>query len=43
MGMDTQGLSNALVSSTIIQPPSHVTIPAFAGWFNLDSIHPIEK
>lgn len=36
---DTQGLPN---SSTIIQPPSHLTLPAFASWFDLSSIHPIE-
>lgn len=40
MGMESQGLA---ISSTIIQPPSHVTLPAFAGWFKLDSVHPIER
>ena len=40
MGLESQGLA---ISSTIIQPPSHVTLPAFAGWFRLDAIHPIER
>jgi hypothetical protein len=40
MGLESQGLA---ISSTIIQPPSHVTVPAFAGWFQLDAVHPIER
>lgn len=40
MGLESQGLA---ISSTIIQPPSHITLPAFAGWFRLDAIHPIER
>ena len=34
---------NGLIPSTIIQPPSHFTLPAFALWFSLDLIHPIEQ
>jgi hypothetical protein len=30
-------------NSTILQPPSHVTIPLSAKWFNLDEIHDIER
>lgn len=40
LGLESQGLA---ISSTIIQPPSHVTLPAFASWFSIDTIHPIEK
>jgi hypothetical protein len=40
MGLESQGLA---ISSTIIQPPSHITLPAFAGWFRLDAVHPIER
>lgn len=35
------GNSGTLTSGTIIQPPSHITLPAVASWFKEDEIHDI--
>lgn len=36
-----EGVGNAgsLTAGTIIQPPSHVTLPSVASWFKEDEIH----
>jgi len=36
-----EGVGNAggMASGTIIQPPSHVTLPAVSSWFKEDQIH----
>jgi hypothetical protein len=41
--MEGQGNNNSMNSGVIIQPPSHVTIPSFANWFDINDIHEIEK
>lgn len=41
MNLDHQGMGGGLTAGTIIQPPSHVTIPAFANWFDVECIHQI--
>ena len=32
-----------MASGTMIQPPSHATLPAVANWFKEDEIHKIER
>jgi hypothetical protein len=36
MMMEGQGNNNSMTSGVIIQPPSHVTIPSFANWFDIN-------
>lgn len=36
-------ISGVMPNSALIQPPSHITIPLSASWFDYDSIHDIEK
>lgn len=36
-------ISGVIPNSSIIQPPSHITIPVSAQWFDYDSINDIEK